>query len=118
MVDANDEHVQGDSNVQATLIRIEEKLVWSQVKTGEMLTLLQYHHKLLVGIKSDTEKSQAILSFLATGDAIPCPKLVAMILEADVPKDKRRPRSGNSLGNTLIKQQCISSSSAKRLSKS
>jgi hypothetical protein len=49
-------------------------------------------NKLLVGFTSDIEKSQAFLSLLATGYTLPCPKLVAMILEADVPKDKRTSR--------------------------
>ena len=93
MVTANGDHVQGDSNLQPILKRIEEKLVSDQVKTDEMRTLLQYNRKLLVGIKSDNEKSQAILSFLATGESIPCPKLVVMILEKHVPEDKRQPRS-------------------------
>ena len=44
------EHVQDDSNVQAMLERIEENFVSDQVKTSEILALLQFQRRLLVGI--------------------------------------------------------------------
>ena len=50
---------------------------------------------MLVGITSGIEKSKA-------GESIPCPKLVAMILEKHVQKDKRRPRS---VVKSLVKNQ-------------
>ena len=95
------EHVQDDSNEQAILKQIEKKLVSGQDK---MLTLFESNSKLLVGITSGIEKSQAILSFLATGDSSPCPKLAVMIREADVPENIRRPRSF--VNKVLIKKQC------------
>ena len=50
VVSYRNEHVQDDSNVKAILERIEENFVSDQVKTSEILALLQFQRRLLVGI--------------------------------------------------------------------
>ena len=61
---------------------------------------------MLIGFKSDFEKSQIILSFLSSGKSIPCPKLVRATPESQIPKDKRQPRKLASLAKkSLVKSR-------------
>jgi hypothetical protein len=61
-----------ESKALETLNRIEEKLVSDQVKTGDILALLYANRKMVIGYTSAIDKSQAILSFLANGEAPFC----------------------------------------------
>ena len=60
---------------------------------------------MLIGFKSDFEKSQIILSFLSSGKSIPCPKLVRATPESQIPKDKRQPRNFASLVKAPVRSR-------------
>jgi tetratricopeptide (TPR) repeat protein len=56
-------------------------------------------------LKTTADNNQVILSFFASGETIPCPKLVMVISEAHIPKDERQPRNIASRVKTLVKSR-------------